>query len=55
MRKKLDPFKPKLPTLLVFLGPTIVLLTVFLIWPIIDSFRLSFYDWSGLNVEPKPI
>jgi raffinose/stachyose/melibiose transport system permease protein len=55
MSKRLDPFKPKLPTLLIFLGPTVVLLSVFLIWPIIDSFRLSFYDWSGLNVKPKLI
>ena len=55
MSKRLDPFKPKLPTLIIFLGPTVVLLSVFLIWPIIDSFRLSFYDWSGLNVKPKLI
>ena len=35
------------PTLL--LAPTIALLLVFLVWPLIDSFRLSTLEWNGLG------
>lgn len=55
MSSRFDPFRPKAPTLILFLSPTVLLLSLFLIWPILDSFRLSFYDWSGLNVEPTPV
>lgn len=55
MSKRMDPLRPKLRELLVFLGPTVLLLSTFLVWPIIDSFRLSLFDWNGLNEAPKPI
>lgn len=42
-------------TLLFFVGPAILILTVFLIWPIFNSFRLSLFDWNGLNVAPRYI
>jgi raffinose/stachyose/melibiose transport system permease protein len=51
----MDPLKPNLWNLVIFLGPTVLLLGTFLLWPIIDSFRLSLFDWNGLNVAPKPI
>jgi len=51
----MDPLKPNLWNLFIFLGPTVLLLGTFLLWPIIDSFRLSLFDWNGLNVAPKPI
>jgi raffinose/stachyose/melibiose transport system permease protein len=51
----MDPFKPKLPVLLFFLGPTVLLLSTFLLWPIFDSFRLSFLDWNGIDAEAKNI
>jgi raffinose/stachyose/melibiose transport system permease protein len=51
----MDPFKPKLPVLLFFLAPTVLLLSTFLLWPIIDSFRLSFLDWNGIDKEAKNV
>jgi raffinose/stachyose/melibiose transport system permease protein len=51
----MDPLRPKLPAVLFFLGPTVLLLCTFLLWPVIDSFRLSFLDWNGLDKNPKNI
>jgi raffinose/stachyose/melibiose transport system permease protein len=51
----MDPFKPKLPVLLFFLAPTVLLLSTFLLWPIIDSFRLSLLDWNGIDEEAKNV
>ena len=45
----MDPLKPKLAALIFFIGPTVFLLALFLLWPIIESFRLSFFDWNGLD------
>jgi raffinose/stachyose/melibiose transport system permease protein len=39
-------------TIVLFLLPTVIALLIFVIWPIIDSFRLSFYEWNG--VDPIP-
>ncbi|NLX09985.1 MAG: sugar ABC transporter permease [Chloroflexi bacterium] len=36
-------------TIILFLLPTLVLLGVFVIWPIVSSFQLSLYDWDGLS------
>lgn len=55
MAKQMDPLKPKLSALIFFMGPTVLLLTVFLLWPIIESFRLSFFDWNGLDASKKNI
>jgi raffinose/stachyose/melibiose transport system permease protein len=49
MAKQMDPLKPKLSALIFFIGPTVFLLALFLLWPIIESFRLSFFDWNGLD------
>ena len=33
----------------VFLAPAILLLALFLLYPLVSSFRLSFVDWNGLG------
>lgn len=37
----------------VLLGPALLVFTVFVVWPLIDSFRYSVTDWNGLTSEPK--
>lgn len=37
----------------VLLAPSIVLLSVFLIYPLISSFRLSTLDWNGLGADAR--
>ena len=32
-----------------FLTPGIILFAIYVVWPIISSFALSFYDWDGLR------
>lgn len=32
-----------------FLAPALVLLLAFLVWPLLDSFRLSLLEWNGLG------
>ncbi len=41
------------PTLVLFLFPTVLFMVVFVIWPIISSFQLSFYDWNGIDPTRK--
>lgn len=36
-------------TYLLMLAPGLGMYLVFIIWPFIDSIRISFYDWSGLG------
>lgn len=36
-------------TIILFLLPTLVFLAIFVVWPIISSFRLSFYEWDGIS------
>ena len=55
MTKQVDPLKPKLSALIFFVGPTVFLLSLFLLWPIIESFRLSFFDWNGLDPTMKNV
>jgi len=55
MAKQMDPLKPKLSALVFFIGPTVFLLALFLLWPIIESFRLSFFDWNGLDPSKKNV
>jgi raffinose/stachyose/melibiose transport system permease protein len=35
-------------TIIVFLLPTIFFISVFVLWPIVSSFRLSFFKWNGI-------
>jgi len=35
-------------TIFLFLLPTLVLIGIFVIWPIVNSFQLSFYKWNGI-------
>jgi raffinose/stachyose/melibiose transport system permease protein len=37
------------PTIILFLLPTLVLMAVFVVWPIISSFELSLYEWNGID------
>jgi multiple sugar transport system permease protein len=34
-----------------FLAPGLIMFSVYVIWPIFSSMRLSFYDWDGLGVK----
>lgn len=36
-------------TIILFLLPTFLALLIFVIWPILDSFRLSLYKWNGVD------
>lgn len=36
-------------TSIIFLLPAIIFLCVFIVYPIIDSFKTSFYDWNGIT------
>lgn len=36
-------------TIILFLLPTLAFMVVFVVWPIINSFQLSFYQWNGIN------
>ena len=33
----------------IFLAPGLIMFTIYVIWPIFSSMRLSFYDWDGLG------
>lgn len=37
------------PTAILFLLPTVLLLLLFVVWPILESTRLSFTQWTGLG------
>jgi len=34
-----------------FLAPGIFMFSVYVVWPIFESFRLSFFDWDGLGTK----
>ena len=54
-RKPYDPLKPRITTLLWMLGPAVVMLSVYLIWPIFQTLKLSLYDWNGIDRKAKAI
>lgn len=35
----------------IFLAPGVLMFLVYVIWPIFESIRLSFYDWDGLGAK----
>jgi raffinose/stachyose/melibiose transport system permease protein len=35
-------------TIVLFLLPTIIFMGIFVIWPIVNSFQLSFFEWNGI-------
>ena len=37
----------------ILLGPTLAVFGVFVVWPLLDSFRYSVTDWNGLTSDPK--
>lgn len=37
----------------VFLLPAIIILLVFIVYPIIDSFKISFFEWNGISPTKK--
>jgi raffinose/stachyose/melibiose transport system permease protein len=45
-RKAIDEYAL---TAILFLAPTVLLLCVFVVWPILESTRLSFTQWTGLG------
>lgn len=36
-------------TIVIFLLPTLLAMGIFIVWPIVDSFRLSLYKWNGVD------
>ena len=36
-------------TAILFLAPTVLLLVLFVVWPILESIRISFTEWTGLG------
>lgn len=36
-------------TIVLFLLPTMLFMSVFVIWPIVNSFQLSFFEWNGIS------
>ncbi len=55
MARRYNPMKPRFRTLVWMTGPALVVLSVYLIWPIIQTFKLSFYDWNGIDRHTKGI
>lgn len=37
--------------ILLFLAPALILIGVYIIWPIIMSFDLSMYEWDGVSPQ----
>jgi multiple sugar transport system permease protein/raffinose/stachyose/melibiose transport system permease protein len=37
---------------IVLLGPALLVFSVFVVWPLLDSFRYSVTDWNGFSSEP---
>lgn len=39
----------------VFLTPVIILLIIYIFYPIIETFRISAFKWNGISAEPRLI
>ena len=35
----------------VFLAPIFILIAIFIVYPIIDNFKTSFYQWNGISAN----
>src|SRR5205085_8145750 len=42
-------------TIILFLLPTLLILLVFVVWPIISSLQLSFVRWDGISPTRKDV
>lgn len=49
LKNRRRAFAPKNYSYLLMLAPGLGLYLVFIIWPFINTIRISFYDWSGLG------
>ena len=49
MKRRQNAFRPSLLTLSWMLGPSLIFLFIFILWPIGETFRLSLFDWNGLT------
>src|SRR5947209_17418138 len=36
-----------------FLAPALLFYTLFFVYPALDAFRISLYDWSGFGIDAK--
>lgn len=43
------------PAIILFLLPTIFFMAVFVVWPIVSSFEISFYKWNGIDPVREPV
>lgn len=50
-RWKLPRLSEKHLTVVLFLAPSVVLLGMYVIYPIVDALRLSFFRWNGLTAD----
>jgi raffinose/stachyose/melibiose transport system permease protein len=50
-RWKLPRFSEKHLTVVLFLAPSALLLGMYVIYPIVDALRLSFFRWNGLTAD----
>jgi len=52
--RKRSPFWRVSPWL--YMAPAIITLVIWVYWPLVDAFRLSFYEWNMLpTAEPQPV
>lgn len=49
MKRLLPGWNENTLVIILFLAPTLILMSVFVIWPILSSFDLSLYRWNGIN------
>ena len=48
LRRSLPGWNENTLTIILFLLPTVLFMGIFVIWPIINSFQLSFFKWNGI-------